>query len=91
VWAPGPAWTVVENLPPPGFDPLTVQPVASRYTDCAMPVRRIFSIGFNKNQFIQSGNFVLTPAVAVKINGAYAICKMWLESTYCRAKNKIGV
>jgi hypothetical protein len=23
--------------PPPGFDPLTVQPVASRYTDCAIP------------------------------------------------------
>jgi hypothetical protein len=23
--------------PPPGFDPQTVQPVASRYTDCAIP------------------------------------------------------
>ena len=23
--------------PPPGFDPRTVQPVASRYTDCAFP------------------------------------------------------
>ena len=23
---------------PPGFDPRTVQPVASRYTDCAIPV-----------------------------------------------------
>ena len=22
---------------PPGFDPCTVQPVASRYTDCAVP------------------------------------------------------
>ena len=33
-WAPGPVWTGVENLaPPPGFDPRTVQPVASRYTD----------------------------------------------------------
>jgi hypothetical protein len=25
--------------PPPGFDPLTVQPVASRYTDWAIPAR----------------------------------------------------
>ena len=25
--------------PPPGFDPCTVQPVASRYTDCAIPAR----------------------------------------------------
>jgi hypothetical protein len=23
--------------PPPGLDPRTVQPVASRYTDCAIP------------------------------------------------------
>ena len=36
-WAPGPVWTGAENLPPPppGFDPWTVQPVASRYTDYA--------------------------------------------------------
>jgi hypothetical protein len=32
-WAPGPVWTGVENLAPPGFDPRTVQPVANRYTD----------------------------------------------------------
>jgi hypothetical protein len=25
--------------PPPGFDPRTVQPVASHYTDCAIPAR----------------------------------------------------
>jgi hypothetical protein len=33
-WAPGPVWTA-EDLSPPGFDPRTVQPVVSRYTDCA--------------------------------------------------------
>jgi hypothetical protein len=31
-WASGPVWTGAENLAPPGFDPRTVQPVASRYT-----------------------------------------------------------
>jgi hypothetical protein len=31
-WAPGPAWRVRNISPPPGFDPGTVQPVASRYT-----------------------------------------------------------
>jgi hypothetical protein len=37
-WAPGPVWTGVENFgPPPGFDPQTIQPVASRYTDWAIP------------------------------------------------------
>jgi hypothetical protein len=35
-WALGPVWSGAENLaPPPGFDPRTVQPVASRYTDYA--------------------------------------------------------
>ena len=34
-WAPGPFWTGAENLASPGFDPRTVQPVASRYTDYA--------------------------------------------------------
>ena len=35
-WAPGPVWTNAENLaPPPEFDTRTVQPVASRYNDCA--------------------------------------------------------
>ena len=37
-WAPGPVWTGAENLvPPPRLDPRTVQPIASRYTDCAIP------------------------------------------------------
>ena len=35
-WASGPVWTGVENLAPPGFDPWTVQPVGSRYTDFAI-------------------------------------------------------
>jgi len=34
-WAPGPVWTGAENLVPTGFDPRTVQPVASRYTEYA--------------------------------------------------------
>jgi hypothetical protein len=32
-WAPEPFWIRAENLAPPGFDPRTFQPVASRYTD----------------------------------------------------------
>jgi hypothetical protein len=35
--APGPVWTGAENLAPPRFDPLTVQPVASRYFEYAIP------------------------------------------------------
>jgi len=40
---PRPVWTGVENLAPTGFDPRTVQSVASRYTDCAIrPTRLCF-------------------------------------------------
>ena len=37
-WEPGPVWKGAKNLAsPPGFDPGTVQPVASRYTEWAIP------------------------------------------------------
>jgi hypothetical protein len=36
-WAPEPVWIGAENLAPPGFDPRTFQPVASRYTAYAIP------------------------------------------------------
>jgi len=32
-WAPGTVWMARKISPPPGFDPRTVQPVASRYID----------------------------------------------------------
>ena len=35
-WAPGPVWTGAKNLAPPVFNPRTIQPVASRYTDWAI-------------------------------------------------------
>ena len=33
-WAPGPSGRMWKISLPPGFDPRTVQPVDSRYTDC---------------------------------------------------------
>jgi hypothetical protein len=36
-WAPEPICIGAENLAPPGFNPGTFQPVASRYTDYAIP------------------------------------------------------
>jgi hypothetical protein len=35
-----------KNSPPPGFDPLTVHPLASRYTDCAVPVPTTINMGY---------------------------------------------
>ena len=44
-WALGPVWTGAENLtPPPGFNPRTVQPVPSCYTDYATrPISGMYS------------------------------------------------
>jgi hypothetical protein len=44
--APGPAWKGAENLAPPAFAPLTVQPVANRYTNYAIPVRNSIALYF---------------------------------------------
>ena len=49
-WAPGPAWTGAENLAPPGFDPWTVQPVGSRYTDYATQPT-YYSVVYSKDIF----------------------------------------
>jgi hypothetical protein len=40
-WAPDSVWIGAENLTPPGFDPQTFQPVASRYTDYAIPAPNV--------------------------------------------------
>ena len=50
-WSPGTDWKGSECLVPLGFDPTTVQSVASRYTDCAVPVHVICSylLCCNKN------------------------------------------
>jgi hypothetical protein len=37
MWASEPVWKGCENLAPPGFDPRTLQTVASHYTDYAIP------------------------------------------------------
>ena len=39
----GPSGRVRKNSPPPGLDPRTVHPVASRYMDYAIPTRNVSS------------------------------------------------
>ena len=39
-WTPGPVWTGAENLAPTVLDPQTVQPVASRNADWAIPAHK---------------------------------------------------
>jgi hypothetical protein len=46
--------------PLPGFDPQTVQPVASRYTDCAIPVHPV--------QRVPDANYKAVKLEYLKIN-----------------------
>ena len=54
-WAPVPVWTGVENLVPLGFDPLTVQPIANRYNDCAIPAHIFRMIRQNEKIYQDAG------------------------------------
>jgi hypothetical protein len=40
---------VRKNSPPPGFDSRTVQPVDSRYTDCAIPAHYRLNVVEKRN------------------------------------------
>ena len=63
-WAPGPVWTGAEILAPqPGFDPRTVQPVASRYTDCAFPAHILRGME-GKSSVLQRLTAVVSSATA---------------------------
>jgi len=45
-WAPGPVWTGAEYLGQPEFDPLTIQPVASLYTNYAIQALSLKHVTF---------------------------------------------
>ena len=55
---------------PPGFDPRTVQPVASRYTDCAIPARidhAITIIMYTNNMYIKHIVFSLLILISIPL------------------------
>jgi hypothetical protein len=63
-WAPEPVWIAAENLAPPGFYPRTFQPVASRYTDCAIPAPQFGNMQVNINVIII--NIIIIIIVVIK-------------------------
>ena len=74
-WAPGPVWMGAENLaPPPRFDPRTVQPVASRYTDYAT---RLTNAGDISN--IVTPVLVLSTLLTTVEHGYCPLCNILLR------------
>ena len=71
----GPVWTAAENLAPPGFNPRIVQPVASRYTDYAIPAPKVTSHRvciIQVRYFICKAGFATLYRLAEAINVAHS-------------------
>ena len=77
-WSPRPIWTGAEKLASPRFDPRTVQPVASRYTDYAIrptnETNRKYKIGLNCSQVMVDNRPNLQKTV-IKPNLCFPVCK----------------
>ena len=79
-WAPGPVWTGAENLAPsPGFDPGTVQLVASRYTDWAIRPTNLYVTHANYNF-----NILFSCGAAVQTRAMASSCLRFLDHTQRR-------
>ena len=61
--------------PPPGFDPRTVHPVASRYTDCAIPAHGVY---------INQHNFSVSSLTLRLLSHLEKCCLYWLGRLLCR-------
>jgi hypothetical protein len=68
-WAPEPVWVGAENLAPLGFDPRTFQPVASCYTDYAIPAQNeaYFTIFNFNNSFSDDQSIPCVPEVLPRL------------------------
>ena len=70
-WASGSVWTGAENLAPPRFDPRTVQPVGSRYTDYAR--KTLISTAILFHQLLLLNNALFSSGFKINICQALLI------------------
>jgi hypothetical protein len=94
--APRPVWTGAENLaPPPGVDPRTVQPVASRFTACPISVGCVIE----RKILAFAGNLI--PSIQLRSREYVSLCivlhkwkndiKMNLKKLGCECLDIVGV
>jgi hypothetical protein len=66
--------------PPPGFDPWTVQPIASRYTDCAIAAHTLYYTYAETSLLFAQGDelwhTVITASGSKSFEHAKAACKI---------------
>jgi hypothetical protein len=82
-WAPGPVWTCAKNASPLGFDPWTVQSVASPYTDWATRPYNLYCTSYNCTQrdgILKARRRILTEVLV----GLLRKCKSFLMNGRCK-------
>jgi hypothetical protein len=78
---PGRVWKI---SPPPGFDPRTARPVASRYNDCALPAhiqRKCTNTNCYSRRTVETSNRTvidLPTAIEIRRNGSPGIQTQWI-------------
>ena len=93
-------WTGAENSPPPGFDPRTVRPVASRYTDRTNPARGT-DYGKSRNRSVRMAD-IRTRYLGMHVRCIVQACsdtvlvfkterQIWLRTASFRKRNSCSV
>ena len=67
---------VRKSMPPPGFDPQTVQPVASGYTDWAIPAYKVQTVS-NKTSSLAIVNIADPSGLAVQGMHSHSAIEHW--------------
>jgi hypothetical protein len=72
--APGPVWTGTENFAPPGFDPRTGQPLASRYTNYATrpTLFKKFASFYETRMFITGKQLPTVDSILCHLHGIHS-------------------
>ena len=78
--------------PPPGFDPRTVQPVVSRYTNCTIPAHMVYRYVLNSNgllhrftnnklQYSNNGKSISSSIVKISVCSDMSSCVVNMDTT----------
>ena len=66
-WAPGLVWTGTENLASPGFDPRTVQPVATRCTPLPQFLRAVNQVNGSRLVLLRTSELLLQSGISRRL------------------------
>ena len=91
-WAPGPVWADAKSSPQPGSDPRTVQPLASRCTDWAIPAHPELHVSTKNSYYIfMMPNRILLTAYLYNFSQMFVFLSFIREYFLRMSKNGLKV